>query len=586
VEQTSVVPVGRLAAGLARGAAEERVDAIARSIPPEHPRVDVRGARLDGLLWRSDLRSVLDVGMAVMVTAAGLLLLIACVNVAGMMLARSFERRREIAVRLAIGAGPGRLVRQMLAESVLLAMIGGAAGVMVAIAGTAALSRISVPVEFTVTLDLVPDPVVLLATFAIAGAAGILFGMGPALHSASTDLTTSLKGGAQSRGAGRRRSAFVVGQLALTTLLLVVAGLFVRSFTSVANVPLGFDPEGMLVAEIALESHGYAEEEGRAFYDRLLERVRALPAVESAGLGRSVLLGGSNSSHDGRAADGDPDAGSTSIAFNIVDPDYFSAGRFELVEGRFFTDADDEAATRVAIVNQTTAERLWPGRTALGRRFRTAGIEREVVGVVRNGVYVFQSEGEQAFTFYPYAQAGGLHMSLHVRSGGSLGALAAEIRGIVRDLDPNVAVGDLRTMDEVVSANRFGHAFIARFTMVIAAIGLLLAAIGVYGLLAVQVAQRSREFGVRRALGAKIPDVLLLVIRRGVMAAAIGCALGLAAALGAGRILASLLYRVSPFDPLTFVLVPAVLVGAALLASAVPARRAARISPTDALREE
>jgi ABC-type antimicrobial peptide transport system permease subunit len=281
--------------------------------------------------------------------------------------------------------------------------------------------------------------------------------------------------------------------------------------------------------------------------------------------------------------EGGPEA---NIAFNVVDPTYFPTGRFELVEGRFFADTDDGSATPVAVVNETTAERLWPGRSALGRRFRSAGLEREVVGVVRNGVYVFQSEGEQAFTFYPYAQQGGLRMSLHVRSSGPLGALAAEIRGIVRDLDPNVAVGDLRTMDEVVSANRFGHAFIARFTMVVAAMGLLLAMIGVYGLLAMQVARRGREFGVRRALGARIPDVLLLVVRRGAVAAALGCALGLAAALGAGRILASLLYRVSPFDPLTFVLVPAVLIGSALAASAIPARRAARVNPTDALREE
>ena len=559
-----VVPIGRLRPGVGRALAEERVDAAARSIPALSAGTTVRGARLEGLLWRGDQRETLSIGMAIMLAAAALLLLIACVNIAGMMMARSYDRRREVAVRLAMGAGRGRLVRQMLAESVLLAVIGGAGGVMLAAVGTASLSAIDFPFDVTVTLDVTPDRGVLLVTLALTVLTGVLFGLAPALSSSRTDLTTSLKEGAQGPGLGRRRGAFVVGQLAVSTLLLVTAGVFVRSLAAMTDVPLGFDPEGVLVASVAVESHGYGEEAGRLFYDRLLEGVRAIPGVESAGLGSFVLLRGSSAANDGRAADGGDDAPEVTIWYNVVEPGYFAANRVELVEGRFFTDADDEGAPRVAVVNQTLAERLWPEQPAVGRAFETP----------------------RAFSYYPFAQQYRAGMSLHVRSAGPLGPIGGEVGDIVRDLDPNIAVGTLITMDEIVSLSAFGPRFIAWLTTLFASLGLLLAVIGVYGLLAVHVARRGREFGVRMALGAKARDVLLLVLGRGVTATVLGCALGVALALGTGRLLGSLLYQVSPFDPLTFVLVPTVLLAAAIAASTIPARRAARVSPTAMLREE
>jgi predicted permease len=524
--------------------------------------------------------------MAIMLAAAALLLLIACVNIAGMMMARSYDRRREVAVRLAMGAGRGRLVRQMLAESVLLAVIGGAGGVMLAAVGTASLSAIDFPFDVTVTLDVTPDRGVLLVTLALTVLTGVLFGLAPALSSSRTDLTTSLKEGAQGPGLGRRRGAFVVGQLAVSTLLLVTAGVFVRSLAAMTDVPLGFDPDGVLVASVAVESHGYGEEAGRLLYDRLLEGVRAIPGVESAGLGSFVLLRGSSAANDGRAADGGDDAPEVTIWYNVVEPGYFAANRVELVEGRFFTDADDEGAPRVAVVNQTLAERLWPEQPAVGRAFGSGGVEHRVVGVVRDGVYTFVNETPRAFSYYPFAQQYRAGMSLHVRSAGPLGPIGGEVGDIVRDLDPNIAVGTLITMDEIVSLSAFGPRFIAWLTTLFASLGLLLAVIGVYGLLAVHVARRGREFGVRMALGAKARDVLLLVLGRGVTATVLGCALGVALALGTGRLLGSLLHQVSPFDPLTFVLVPTVLLAAAIAASTIPARRAARVSPTAMLREE
>jgi predicted permease len=581
-----VVPIGRLRAGVDRELAEERVSAATLAIPPESSGTTVRGARLDGLQWRTDVRQVLITGMTTMVGAAALLLLIACANIAAMILARTYDRRREVAVRLAIGAGSGRLVRQMLTESILLALVGGAGGIVVAWLGTAVLSNVDFPIDATLTFDATPDPVVLLASFSIAAFTGMLFGLGPALRSARIDLTTSLKEGAQGRRMTRRKNAFVVGQLALSTVLLVTAGLFARSAVRVATVSLGFDPEGVVVAGFSLEPHGYGSDDGAAFYERLLERVGAIPGVESASLAHLVLLGGANRSHTGRAVDDGEDPPGVNIGYNVVDPEYFSTNGMELVEGRLLNDADNADAPRVAVVNQTLAERMWPGQSAVGRRYTVGSSEREVVGVLRDGVYIFMFEDPQAFAYYPRAQSPGLSQSLHVRASGPLGQVATELRQIVADLDPNIAMTGLRTMEEVMSSNRYIVGFVALFTTLFALAGLLLASIGVYGLLAVQVAQRGREFGVRMALGAKARDVVLLVVGRGFWAAAAGCVFGVVLALATGRVLDTLLYEVSPFDLTTFVAVPTVLLTTAVVASVVPARRAARVSPIVTLREE
>ena len=583
----SVTPIGRLLPGVSESLAEERVAAAALSIPPESPNLVVRGARLDGLLWRADSEAVLRFGLGVLLATAALVLLIACANLAAMVVARWHDRRREVAVRLAIGAGRGRLVRQMLAESIILAAVGGALGIALAYLGTAALSALEFPVGVTVTLDATPDRRVLVVSFAIAAGTAFLFGLRPALRAANTDLTTSLKEGAQSPSRTRRNQIFVAGQLALATLLLVTAGLFVRSLAEITSVPLGFDPEGVQVASVSLAGEGYSEDEGRLFFGRLLEQVRALPAVEAAGIGRWVFIGGGNSSRGGSAVDAGEDAPTFEIEYNTVDPGFFEVNRVELLEGRLFSNEDAEGAAPVAVVNQTLAERLWPGQSALGRVFRTGNVQHEVVGVVRNGVYVFAAETPQAYSFHPFAQDYRSLMSLHVRYSGEPRLVTADVREVVRALDPTVALGEWRSMEEVVSVNRFLQRFVAWLSSLFALIGLGLGAIGVYGLLAVQVAQRGREFGVRMALGAKSHDVLLLVVGRGARVALVGCALGIVLAAIAGRWMDSLLYyEVSPYDLITFVLVPAVLVGAVIVASLIPARRATRASPAATLREE
>jgi predicted permease len=584
-ESVVVVPIGRLGDGVERGVAEERVAAVARSIAPADPTVTVRGARFDRLQWRGDNEAILTAGLGVLVTTAVLVLLVACANIAAMTTARSHDRRREVAVRRAIGAGSGRLLRQLLTESMVLAAAGGAGGVLLAYWGTALLSSMEFPVGVTIALDATPDGRVLAASFAVAGLTGLLFGLGPALRSATGDLTASLKGGAHSPRLSWRKNAFVVGQVAIATLLLVVAGLFTRSFGAIANVPLGFVPESVQVASLSLAGQGYSEREGRAFYDAVLGRVRALPSVEGAGLARWVLLGGGNSNRWGSPVGG-VDGTVVDIEYNSVDPGWADATGVELVEGRFFTEDDAEGAPRVAVINQTLAARFWPGASAIGRSFRTDDVEHRVVGVVANGVYVTAVETPTAYSFHPLAQDYRPTVALHVRTGMS-DNVAAQVRDVVRGIDPDIALGEWRTMEEVVSVSRFGPAFIAWLSTLFAAIGLGLAAIGVYGLLAVQVAQRGREFGVRMALGAKARDVLLLVLGRGARVAALGCVLGLVLSGVAARWVTSLVYhRLSPYDLVTWVLVPATLMVAVALASTIPARRATRVSPAATLREE
>ncbi len=578
-----LVPLARLRPDVPRDIAEERLAELARAIPSPDD-ATVQGARLESVLWRSDLSKVLRLGATLLAATAALLLTIAAANVGGMLLARSHDRRREIAVRLAIGAGGGRLVRQLLTESCLLALIGGAGGVLLAYLGTSWLAHIQFPLDATLTVDLRPAPGVLLVSLAVTLMTGVLFGLGPALSSARTDLSTTLKEGARGLRLGGRRNNFVVAQLALCTVLLLMAGLLVRSLRAMAEVPLGFDPHHVTVATIELGAYDYERSAVSRFFDRLVDRTRALPGAESVGLARFVMLGGANASVHATAADGDPDV-RISAATNVVDPSYFRTMKIELAEGRFFDEGDVDGSPPVAVVNETLAERLWPRRSAVGRTLRTGGNEREVVGVVRDGVYVFVYDGPRPYVFFPSSQNYLSGMTLHVRTREGAGPIGADIRRLVRDLNPDVAPSNMRTMEQVVHANNFGARFIAGLASLFAGVGLLLAALGVYGLLAVQVAQQAKELGVRMAMGADPRDVLLLVVRRGAGYAAVGCGLGVLIALGAGRWVGPLLYAVRPLDLATYALVPTVLMGTALVASVIPARRATQVDPTMLMRD-
>jgi predicted permease len=579
-----VVPIGRLADRVERERAEALVSRVAPLLLGEGERFGIRGARLDDIRWRTDLMGPLQVGLATLLGAAVMLLLVACANIAGLVMARSYDRRREVAVRLAIGSGRARLIRQMVAENVVLFALGGAGGLAIATIATRLLSSITAPLNATVTLDLTPDLRVLALGLSVALATGIMFGLGPARQASKLDLTTSLKQGGLT-GRSTRRNAFVVGQVAVATALLVVAGLAVRSNVEVLDVPLGFDPEGVVVATLDLGSHGYDVETGRAFYQRLLEDVRALPGVRSAGLGEVVMLGGAAYGSGVRPVDWEPDAERVGVLRNIVDPGYFGTTRTPIVAGRALEPTDAAESTPVAVINERLAARLWPGENALGRRFELGGREYEVVGIAADGVYAFVFEDPRNFAYYAFSQRYRPVMSLHVRAD-DVSTLAPQIRSIVAEIDPNVAAQGIRSMDDVVHSNRFMPRFLARSIGGFSMLGLLLAALGLYGMLAVHVAQRRREFGVRQALGAKAAEIVGLVVSRGTRLAVVGCGLGLAGALSGAHLLRSLLYGVGPFDPLTFLGVPVVLIVVSVAASLRPALQATRVDPSTMLREE
>jgi predicted permease len=584
-----VIPIGRLVQGAQRIAVQRQVDLMAQRIPPDEPRTRVFGARLDPLTWRGDQLPAISRFLGILMGTSVLVLLIASANLAGMVLARALGRRREVAVRLAIGAGRGRLVRQMLTESLLLFLIGGIGGVVVAFWATRLLSTVRLPIEVPTVLDLTPDLAVMAAALVLAAATGILFGLGPALSASRLDLASTLKEGLSATGgrAGRRRSLFVAGQIALAVLLLVTAALFARSLRHGLQVDPGFDPNGVVIATTNLGPHGYDEDRARSFFEQLTSRVAATPGVEAVSLGRIVLLGGESYSTDVRpAADGTSDPPRTNASLTVVDTAYFRTMRMSMVAGRGFTGADQPGAPSVIVINQTLANRLWPGEDAIGKRLHADGSDYDVIGVLRDGKYQFMTESPRAAAFFPFAQQFRSRMTLHVRTQAGAGETLAQIAREVQGLDPNVAVEGGRELTRAVQLSLFPQRLGTTLTGVFGLVGLILAALGIYGVLAVHVAQRRREFGIRIALGAATGDVLRLVLGRGALLALIGAAIGLMLAAGATRFVRAFLFGVSPLDPVTFAVIPAVLVVVALAASFIPARRATRADPLETLRQE
>lgn len=585
-----MVPVGRIRDGVPFERAAAAVNAVALRIPPNEDGTTVRAARFDRVaVVPGSARTAVSGFFGMMLGMALLVLLIAAANVAGIMLARGFARRRELAVRLALGAGRGRVVRHLLAESMVLFTLGGALGVWLAYIGTAWLARIPLPPQVPpVLLDLAPDARVLAFAVVLTGLTGMVFGLVPALRTSRPDLVTALKSGAPgSVGSdGRGRSIFVGAQVAFAVTVLLTAMLFARSLRQGLRTDIGFDPDGVVAATIDLGPPlDYDSERGYAFQRTLLERVRALPGVESAALSQYVQLSGMRSGGNVRRAD-EPSL-NTHAAYSAVTPDYFATMRIEIVAGRGFTDADDAGAAPVVVINRTLAERLWPGESPIGHM--VTGLTREpaqVVGVTEAGRYTFVTEEPSAFVFQPYHQVYRHVMSIHARAPG---AEAATLRGLadqVRALDPDIAIGTAIPVRDLVGMSLLPHRVAAQFVGAFGVVGLILAALGIYGVLAYEVARRTRELGIRRALGASSVRVVGVVVRRGGLVAAVGCVIGTALGAAVAMAVRSQLFGIRPLDPVTFMAVPAVLFGAALLASCVPAVRANAVQPSEALRTE
>ena len=592
--------VGRLRPGATLAQATEEAGAIGRQLAAEHPAAskdwELHAKPLAEEFVEGQLRTML----ALMAGAVGFVLLIACANVANLMLARATGRERELAVRAALGASRGRLVRQLLTESLVIAAVSGALGVLVGSWWNSSLLA-SIPEELPYWMRIEIDPTVLLYTALVSAATALVFGTLPALRASRPDLQGALKDGARGsgtgRGRGRLRSALVGAQVALAVVLLVGSSLMVRSFFAMRATDLGTDDAHLLTLRTFVAGDRYDGLAARAaFYARLTSELEALPGVERAAA-LTALPADDGGETATLVAEGQPVPAGQELMITAVGatPGAFAALGARLRSGREFTvqEAADTAAS-VAVVNQALADRLWPGRNPLGRRVTirvNAGdtATLAVVGVAPDLMY--EEIGEQTpqsrlQLFAPYARLGWRGMAVVVRTAGAPALVAPAVRRTIGAVDPGVPAFDVRTMDEVRRYTTWPYRLWGQSFATFGALALLLAAVGVYGVMAYAVAQRRHEIGVRMAIGARASAVLREVVGRAARLVAPGVVVGLVAAVALSRLMAGVLYGVRPADAVTFAAVPALIVAVALLASYVPARRAASVSPAEALRSE
>jgi putative ABC transport system permease protein len=534
----------------------------------------------------------------VLMAAVGFVLLIVCANVANLMLARAAGRQKEMALRAALGASRWRLVRQLLTESVMLALVGGALGVLIAYWGVDLLRSLNPgkAAQFAPGWDrLGVNPAVLGFNLGLSLLTGLLFGLAPAWQISKTDLNGALKeGGRQtSSGSHRLRGLLVISEVALSMMLLVSAGLLLRTFLVLLKTEAGFNPKNVMTMRLNLPAAKYKEEAQRAaFYQELVRRVQALPGVESAAAVNYLPLGGSNTS-DIFLVEGipDPPPGQEFLGrYRNCTSDYFRTMGIPVLKGRAFTDQDKPGAPPVIIVNETMAQTYWPGADPIGKRVRfTAPLDKapwmQVVGVVKDVKHQLQSPVTADY-YLPHAQDVWSSMVLVARTKVEPLSLASDMRQQVWALDKDQPVFDVQTMEQVRAFSVSLHSFSAGSLGVFAVIALLLAAIGIYGVMSYAVMQRTQEIGIRMALGARAADVLKLVVRNGMTLALLGVVAGLAGAFALTRLLQSLLFGVTPTDAITFAVVTFGLLLIALLACYIPARRATKVDPLVALRYE
>lgn len=532
--------------------------------------------------------------LSVLMAAVGCILLIACANVANLLLARGLGRQKEIAIRRALGASRMRIVRQLLTESVLLALAGGLLGILFAVLGSDLLLAIA-PKNLPRLSEVRIDAGVLLFTLLVSLVTGLLFGVAPALQSSRIGLSEKLKEGNRGSTAGhaRLRNGLIVSEVALALMLLIAAGLLIESFAQLARVRPGFNPESVLTFNIALPDNPYRDEsKAAAFFDSVVRRIENLPGVKSAAAGNILPLSGGEEV-DGFEIEGrplKPDVLQTAN-FRWVTPDYFKTLQIPLQRGRTFNEHDRKDAPEVAIIDETMARLYFPGVNPIGQRFKATNekksVFREIVGVVGDVRHTSLEAKPGPHIYLPEAQAGQQSMMVAVRSAGAEpAALLQMVRREIATVDPNVPLADIRTMQEMVASSVAPWRFTMALLSVFAGVALLLASLGIYGVLAYSVNQRRREIGIRMSLGAQRRDVLQLFLSQGMTVTLLGIVIGLGGAWAATRIMRSLLYSVSPTDPLVFLSVPLVFAAIALLASLLPARKAAAVNPVIALRNE
>jgi len=586
--------VGRLREGQTVERAREVMDAVLLQLREEYP--DQYDTQLGHTLVLQNEAGIhpmfknAQVGMsAVMMVVVALLLLIACVNVANLFLARARDRRREMGIRLSIGASRGRIVRQLLTESLVFSVLGGAAGLGLAHLSLRILAGISIPMEGPWDFSIGLDATALTFTLVISLAAGLLFGMVPALQAANPNTAAAVKGEADGK-AGRSRTSgvLVVLQMALSVLLLISSGLFLRSLQGATEIDPGFiQPGNLLVASLDPGLQGYDEGRSREFQDRLMEEVAAIPGVTAVGMTDQLPLGlGGSDRGVGVPGYEFAEGELRSIMYNLVTEGYVEAMGVRLLEGRTFTRQDDGSGPPVLIINQRFAERFWPGESALGKVVSTAGQDRTVIGVVETGKYRSLGEAPSEFMYLPQRERFSSGMTLVARTAGDPRNVLREIRAIVRGMDPDLPLFDVQTMEDHMGIALLPALLGGTVLGIFGLLGLTLAAVGIYGVMAYSVSRRRREIGIRVALGADKPRVLRLVLGEGMRLTVVGMGAGLLGATGAAQLVKGLLYNVSALDPVAFVGVPVMLMAVAALAVFLPARRAASVPPMTALKTD
>ena len=593
--------LGRLKAGFTLTQAQTSISLIADRLAQQYPTTE-KGITVSVVSERLSHPvplpgNIVAIAAGLFLFLAALVLLLAGVNVVNLLLVRATAQEGEMAVRAALGASRWRLVSQVLSESILLAMLGAAGGIALGTRATHWISDLRLASIVPVTLDFGLDAHVVAYAIAVALCTGAMVGLWPALRVARANVNDILReGGRSGSGYGRRhriRSILVAAQVSGSLMLLIIAGLFVRSLQNALQTYLGFEPDHML--NVILDPHevGYDEARTNNFYQELRDRVRVLPGVQSATIAYSVPMGNYEDG-TGVTVEGHPaPAGEQPpvVLFNVIDPDYFQTMKIPLLRGRSFTDADNTASLHVAIVNQTMAERFWPGEDPIGKRFRagqTGDTLWQVAGIAQNGKYVILAEDPPPYFYLPLTQHFEHMRVLQIRTLVPPETLMLPVQQTVKELEPGLPIFSLRTMtDSLSGANGFMiFRTAALLASCIGGMGLVLAVVGVYGVVAFAASQRTREIGIRVALGASRGQVLKLALRQGIWTLLVGTGVGLLAAFGISHGVENLLMGVSATDPLTFVTATVLLIAVALCAGYIPARRATKVDPMVALRYE
>jgi putative ABC transport system permease protein len=591
--------IGRLKPQVSIGEAQAEMETITLRLEQKYPDTNI-GAHVQLATMQEHVVGDVKLPLMILLGAVGFVLAVACANVANLMLVRASGRQREIAIRTALGARRLRIVRQLLTESLLMALLGGGLGLLLALWGTDLLLAVS-PGALPRLRDISLDGRVLGFTLLTTLITGAIFGLAPALQASKPDLNESLKEGSRGTGSSARgariRNVLVIIETALSLVLLVGAGLLINSFLRLESTDPGFKAEGALMMRLSLSGDRYAEGKSQAaFYKQLLERVETLPGVESAGaievapiFSRGAFYGFITPEQPQPTPE---QRRELSSGFHSVSPNYFNAMGTPFFAGRDFNEADTAESAQVVIINQAMAERFWPGESPLGKRISYGSNADnqptwvEIVGIVGDVRHVGLDTEATPEAYVPYTQAPYRYMSVMIRTATDPAGLVAAVRSQVQAIDPQQPVYDFKTMEEVIGDSLAKRRMNMLLIAIFAGVALVLAAVGIYGVMSYSVTERTREIGIRVALGARMSDVLRLVVRQGMTLALIGIAAGLVAALLLTRLIESLLYKVSATDLLTYAVITLLLAAVALVACYIPARRATKVDPMIALRYE